>query len=74
MSSSEELAICVRGADKSYGRGSKRTRVLADFNMSVPKGNIYGLLGKQNSELLPNWFDPPSVKMCKKYVYICTMH
>ena len=47
-----DLAISVRGAEKSYGRGAKRTRVLTDFSMSVPTGNIYGLLGRNQLFIL----------------------
>lgn len=37
----KSLAICVRSAEKSYGR----LRVLRKLNMDVPHGSIYGLLG-----------------------------
>jgi hypothetical protein len=44
--SGEDLAIEVRGGYKSFGCGSRRVHVMKNFNMSVPRGNIYGLLGK----------------------------
>ena len=42
----EDLAIQVRAGYKSFGRDSRRVHVMKNFNMSVPRGNIYGLLGK----------------------------
>jgi hypothetical protein len=41
----EDLAIEVRAGYKSFGRDSRRVHVMKNFNMSVPRGNIYGLLG-----------------------------
>ncbi len=41
----EDLAIQVRGGYKTFGCGSRRVHVMKNFNMSVPRGNIYGLLG-----------------------------
>ena len=43
-----DMAIQVSGVHKSYGRGSRKVEVLRNFNMTIPKGYIYGLLGKQN--------------------------
>ena len=40
------MAIQVTGVHKSYGRGARKTEVLRDFNMTIPKGHIYGLLGR----------------------------
>ena len=40
------MAIQVAGVHKSYGRGARKTEVLRNFNMTIPKGHIYGLLGK----------------------------
>ena len=42
----EDLAIEVRGGYKSFGKDSRRVNVMKNFNMSVPRGNIYGLLGR----------------------------
>jgi len=39
------MAIEISQAYKSYGRGGRKVDVLRDFQMSIPKGNIYGLLG-----------------------------
>ena len=41
-----EKTIQVTGAFKSYGWGSRKNYVLRDFNMNVPRGYIYGLLGE----------------------------
>ena len=41
-----EMTIQVSGAFKSYGWGSRKNYVLRDFNMKVPRGYIYGLLGE----------------------------
>ena len=40
------MAIQVSGVHKSYGRGSRKVEVLRNFNMTIPKGYIYGLLGR----------------------------
>ena len=45
-----DMAIQVAGVHKSYGRGSRKVEVLRNFNMTIPRGHIYGLLGKL-------WFD-----------------
>ena len=42
----DDMAIQVAGVHKSYGRGARKTEVLRNFNMTIPKGHIYGLLGK----------------------------
>ena len=36
----------MRGGYKSFGKDSRRVNVMKNFNMSVPRGNIYGLLGR----------------------------
>ena len=46
MPDEDDLAIEVTNICKSYGRGSKKTHALKNFSMSLPKGKIYGLLGK----------------------------
>ena len=40
------MAIEISDVYKSYGRGSRKTDVLRDFQMNIPRGHIYGLLGK----------------------------
>ena len=47
---SEDLAIQVRGGYKTFGCGSRRVHVMKNFNMSVPRGNIYGLLGMHREQ------------------------
>nr|CAH0113565.1 unnamed protein product [Daphnia galeata] len=37
--------VIVRNANKSYGSGKNKYKVLQDLNMTVKKGTIYGLLG-----------------------------
>ncbi|XP_021968284.2 ABC transporter G family member 23 isoform X2 [Folsomia candida] len=44
-STSRNAALVVRNAIKYYGTGNACTSVLKNFNMTVPKGTIYGLLG-----------------------------
>eukprot|EP00090_Calanus_glacialis_P013108 TRINITY_DN21732_c0_g1_i1.p1 TRINITY_DN21732_c0_g1~~TRINITY_DN21732_c0_g1_i1.p1 ORF type:complete len:794 (-),score=171.87 TRINITY_DN21732_c0_g1_i1:630-3011(-) len=39
------MAIEISDVYKSYGRGSRKTDVLRDFQMNIPRGHIYGLLG-----------------------------
>ena len=34
-------AVYVRGAEKSYGIGKKRTKILSKFDMNVKKGVMY---------------------------------
>ena len=41
-----DMAIQVAGVHKSYGRGSRKVEVLRNFNMTIPRGHIYGLLGE----------------------------
>ena len=41
----ETPIVIVRGAVKSYGRGPGCRNVLDNLNMTVRKGDIYGLLG-----------------------------
>jgi len=41
----ETPIVIVRGAVKSYGRGTGCKNVLDNLNMTVRKGDIYGLLG-----------------------------
>jgi hypothetical protein len=43
-----EVAIRLDSAYKSYGRGKTKLPVLIGLNMEVPRGQIYGLLGKQS--------------------------
>ena len=43
----DDMAIQVVRAHKSYGRGARKTEVLRNFNMTIPKGHIYGLLGRE---------------------------
>jgi ABC-type glutathione transport system ATPase component len=50
--SMEDLAIEVRAGYKSFGRDSRRVHVMKNFNMSVPRGNIYGLLGKHDKVVM----------------------
>ena len=44
------MAIQVSGVHKSYGSRSRKVEVLRNFNMTIPKGYIYGLLGKIQSK------------------------
>ena len=46
MSGDTDKAIQVAGVHKSYGRGARKVEVLKNFCMSIPRGHIYGLLGK----------------------------
>ena len=39
-------AIKLESTYKTYGSGKSKTQVLIGLNMEVPKGQIYGLLGK----------------------------
>ena len=41
-----EPAIKLESTYKTYGSGKSKTQVLIGLNMEVPKGQIYGLLGK----------------------------
>ena len=43
-----EPAIKLESTYKTYGSGKSKTQVLIGLNMEVPKGQIYGLLGKFN--------------------------
>ena len=43
----DDMAIQVVRAHKSYGRGARKTEVLRNFNMTIPKGHIYGLQGRE---------------------------
>ena len=43
-----EPAIKLESTYKTYGSGESKTQVLIGLNMEVPKGQIYGLLGKFN--------------------------
>uniref|UniRef100_A0A1Y1KV25 ABC transporter domain-containing protein n=3 Tax=Photinus pyralis TaxID=7054 RepID=A0A1Y1KV25_PHOPY len=40
-----QLAVCVRGGCKVYGRGVNAATVLKSIDLNVPTGAIYGLLG-----------------------------
>ena len=39
-------AIALSGAHKHYGRGRGKTPVLMGLDMTVQRGQIYGLLGE----------------------------
>ena len=58
--SSETLAIQLKSAYKHYGSGKNRLPVLIGLNMNVPKGQIYGLLGKISTLM---------VKSCKSTMW-----
>lgn len=45
------MAIEISDVHKSYGRGARKADVLIDFQMNIPKGHIYALLGKRTSVL-----------------------
>ena len=44
-----DLALEITNVHKSFGRGKRKVEVLRDLRLEIPRGNIYGLLGRQNS-------------------------
>ena len=49
-----EVAISLDGARKSYGSRKKRLPVLLGLDMTVERGTIYGLLGKDSFAAEPS--------------------
>ena len=47
------MAIEISHVCKSYGRGGRKADVLKDFQMNIPRGHIYGLLGQYHAQLSP---------------------
>ena len=43
-----DLALEITNVHKSFGRGKRKVEVLTDLSLEIPRGNIYGLLGRQN--------------------------
>ncbi len=48
----ENSALVVRNGIKYYGSGNSCTSILKNFNMTVPKSTIYGLLGSSGCGLV----------------------
>ena len=62
----EEYAIKFKSAFKHYGHGKGRTPVLLGLDMNVERGQIYGLLGKEETTQHSNWAFPvwPKRNLC----------